>query len=220
MLPEIRYMCCQHCDPYCTMMDEHTFPCIYDCLPYTRQEKEELEMSGPMSSEPGFPENIGDIPANPAAEALTEQLEFERDQWETERNQLTFRLKRATDAVSRLDDFVLESVVNFSQALGATEETNDLEPMKHYLAMFINAIPTPAKMELEEEVVHIAKALAESTVQANAFGNYLEKIGDDPHMILEEAEQANQDFISTILGGLAAPPPCDESDCPVHGDDT
>ncbi len=165
-------------------------------MPYTRQEEEK-----PMTD---LPRNTDDIPGNVPAEALEEILEFERAQWEEERADLNSRLEAMGKISKVLDEFVLSTTMNLGGMLSAikADEIDPEDAITNFFANFLDQMPTPSKLDLQEHLDDDHQFTNELAYDARAMANYLTNLGYDPEAIVEEAKQADSDFIQTILGGM------------------
>lgn len=198
-----QYMCCKHCEPGCPSHNSHDLTCILGCLPYTANQQGDKEMSQPLSSEPPYYEKK-QSPENVPAEALEETLEFERARWEEQREELVSQLSNLMDALSKMDSFMLDSVVNMGQALRSVQ--SDLisgeDAIKAIIGNFINEMPTPEKMDLEQHLSDEHFALDEVSRREDYLRGFLNEHGYDPDAIVEDGRTRDQDFLRTLLEGF------------------
>jgi hypothetical protein len=182
-----QYLCCIHCGPGCPNNDEHDLACPKGCLPYAHQQEDEN-----MSET----ENI-------AATALEETLEFEREQWVIERDALTDENARLASLVRTLDGFVLDTTKRLAAALYiAEEDSNALECFQMFFQAYLDTMPTPSKMDMQEHLEEHIDGEREVRAALNALGSHLVELGYDPDEIIAAKQKADQDFLSTLLSGF------------------
>jgi hypothetical protein len=179
-----QYLCCLHCKPGCFI--EHDLPCIQGCLPYARQQEDEN-----MSET----ENI-------AATALEETLEFEREQWNIERAALSSENLRLGSLVRVLDGFILDTTKRLAAALYIAEDEDAMEIFERFFQTYLDQMPTPSKIDMEDHLDMHHTEGAEIKYAVDALGSRLVELGLDPEEVISEKQQADEDFVRTLLQGF------------------
>lgn len=199
-----KYMCCRHCEPGCPSFNDHDLTCILGCLPYAINQEEDKEMTQPLSSEPPWYAEKTPATENIPAEALEETLEFERAQWQTERENLISNLADMSDMIQKLDNFILDSVVTMGQSLRAVQDEvlDGEEAIKSIIGNFINEMPTPEKVEMEQHIAEDHWALGQASKNEETLRGFLNDHGYDADAIIEEASKRDHDFLRTLLEGF------------------
>jgi hypothetical protein len=169
-------------------------------MPYTRQEEDE-NMS--TDEQPMTTENI---PQNIPAEALQETLEFERARWQEERGTLLDDLNQLMDANGALDTFVNDLVINVAVAIKgvADGEVSADETLAHLWLDLLNHMPTPSKMALQQHLDSDHEFQAEQAFRLDALSAHLEQMGINPEDVVDAKQEADRQFLRTIIGGMAA----------------
>jgi len=207
------YLCCLHCGPACST--KHDLPCMQGCLPYARQQEDEM-----MTED--LPTSTSEIPTNIPAEALQEMLDFERSRWDEERAELTERVDKSAALAKMLDDFILSTVVNLGAMVYSVRGGKDPDDaLELFFTEFLDHMPTPSKIDLQEHLDEDHALAVENTRDAQALIDFLIAEGYDPEGIIAEKRQADSDFIKTILGGMMSASFNDEhlSDDALEADD-
>lgn len=175
-------------------------------------------------SNESIPQNASDIPANPAVEALSETLEFEREQWQQEREDLLRHLTEARETVGELDWFALSNIVAIcSQAidLEATENEEGYNAFLQLLATYVDELPTPTKRNLEQRLLDTHAAYHQADNERGIFAATLLASGQDPDAILEAKRQEASEFVRTLVEGGIIPgfPPVVRDDTDIDPGD-
>lgn len=193
-----QYICCIHCGPACPSDDEHDLPCIKGCMPYAHRSKEDENMSET--------ENV-------AATALEETLEFEREQWNIERAALSSENLRLGSLVRVLDGFILDTTKRLAAALYIAEDDIDaLEVFQRFFQTYLDTMPTPSKIDMEEHLDMHHDEEAEIKYAVDALGSRLVELGLNPDEVIAEKQQADEDFVRTLLQGFNTKTDGDETD--------
>jgi len=213
------YFCCRHCAPGCGYANRHALGCAQGCLPYTnRQQEDETVTETPWYAE----KTTSDIPSNIPAEALQEMLDFERSRWDEERAELIENFDKASALSKMLDDFILSTVVNLGAIIYSVRGGRDAdEALELFFTEFLDHMPTPSKIDLQEHLDEDHALSAENVRDAQSLIDFLIAEGYDPEAIVAEKKQRDQDFIKTILGGMMSASFNDEpiSDDALEADD-
>jgi hypothetical protein len=94
--------------------------------------------------------------------------------------------------------------MNLGSLLSAvrSEQISADEGLTNFFANFLDQMPTPSKFDMQEHIDEDHEHTDAIVRNTKALATYLINLGYDPEVIIEQADQAERDFIQTIVDGL------------------